>query len=377
MPAPPARIALRRLRNQHLVSSSLTSAPDVVRALAAVQSQDYGNAKWAIARRVHGRLVDADIERVIASGAILRTHVLRPTWHFVAREDARWMLELTAPRVNTAMNYHNRVLELDRSVFRRSNAALERALRDGEQLTRPELARVLRGARVDVSTGQRVGHLLMQAELDRVIISGARRGKQFTYALFDECVPSTPPRDRDEALADLALRYFRTRGPATLQDFGWWSGLTVADARRAVDINVRAIQRDISADRELWIAADATRASARATRVAHLLPNYDELFVGFRDRLAFAERLRESSPNARVDALLGHMLFIDGQIVGGWRRTVAKGVHVEVRLPRPITPIEQTLVTREIERFGAFLGVPATVRYRRGAIALTASAPRD
>jgi len=370
-------IALRRLRNQHLVAPSLGRAEDVVRLLGAVQAQDYGNAKWAVARRTPS-LTDADLERAFTSGAIVRTHVLRPTWHFVLPEDARWMLALTAPRVRMAMGYNNRVLEIDRAEFNRSNAALERALRDGAQLTRAELAAVLKRARVDVSTGQRVGHLLMRAELDQVIVSGARRGNQFTYALFDARVPPAPARDRDDALRELAWRYFRTRGPATIQDFAWWSGLTVGDAKRAVEINGRALARENADDREYWTVADAPMERTPAPRrMAHLLPNYDELFVGFRDRLAFAERLRERAPRARVDALLGHMLFIDGQIVGGWRRSLGKHVDVDVRTPAPLTAGEQTLVAREIERFGAFLGRPARVRYRRGAIALTASAPRD
>ena len=340
-----------------------------------MQSQDYGSAKWAVARRTES-LTDADVEGAIVSGTILRTHVLRPTWHFVLREDARWMLELTAPRIRASMSYHDRALELDRDVFRRSNTALERALRDSTQLTRAELALVFRRARVAAPTGQHVGHLLMRAELDRVIISGARRGKQLTYALFDDRVPASPRRDRDLSLQDLSQRYFATRGPATLQDFAWWSGLTVADARRAVEINGRALARETIAGREHWSASDA-RDVVRVPRVAHLLPNYDELFVGFRDRLAFAERLRKHSPTARVDALLGHMVFIDGQIVGGWRRTLGSTVDIEVRVPSALSAVEQKLVAREIRRFGDFLGVPARVRYRRGAVALTAEAPQD
>lgn len=376
MPRDTLAIARRRLVNQYLVGPPLKSATAVVGQLGAVQAQDYGSAKWAIARRTAG-LTDSDVERDIASGDILRTHVLRPTWHFVLREDIRWMLALTAPRVSQSMGYNNRALGLDRAVFRRSNAALERALRDGRQLTRAELAEVLARAKVHVPTGQHMGHLLLQAELDAVVISGARRGKQFTYALFDERVPAATVRDREDALAELASRYFRTRGPATVQDFAWWSGLTVADAKRAIQICATAIIRESYDDREYWRAADARRAPPRASRVAHLLPNYDELFVGYRDRLAFAHRLRASDPNARVDALLGHMLFIDGQIVGGWRRTLGSRVDVEVRLPAPLSAAEQKLVAREGARFGAFLGAPVRLRYRRGAIALTAATSRD
>jgi len=370
-----SHVALRRLYNQHLGSPPLATAQDVVRALGAVQSQDYGSAKWAVARRTES-LTDPDVERAVDSGAILRTHVLRPTWHFVLREDARWMLGLTAPRIRMSMSYHDRELGLDRVVVRRSHAVLERALRDGQQLTRAELAELFRRARVAAPTGQHVGHLLMRAELDRVIISGARRGKQATYALFDDRVPPAPERERDESLQDLARRYFATRGPATLQDFAWWSGLTVADAKRAVEINGRALNRESIAGRDHW-SARGSRDGAPVTRGAHLLPNYDELFVGFRDRLAFAERLRIQNPKARVDALLGHMLFIDGQIVGGWRRTLGRTIDVEVRVPSALSATEQKLVEREIRRFGDFLGAPARVRYRRGAVALTAASSRD
>jgi len=356
-------IARRRLENQHLVSPTLTEAADVVRALGAVQSQDYAGATWAVAQRTKG-LTEADVDRGIASGAILRTHVLRPTWHFVLPEDIRWMLELTAPRIRGAMAYYDRQLGLDANVFRKSNAVFERVLRDGQQLTRVELSAVLRRAGVDVSTGQRVGNMLLRAELDRVIIRGARRGKQFTYALFDERVPAAAPRDRDAALDDLTRCYFATRGPATVQDFAWWSGLTVADAKRGVEIAAAFVKCEIRDGGAYW-HVPSKRAFPRAARVAHLLPNYDELFVGFKDRAAFAERLRRVRANHRVDALMGHILFVNGQIVGGWRRTRGKTVEVELRLLVPLTAPERDLARRAAERFGEFLGTPVRVRIRR------------
>jgi winged helix DNA-binding protein len=353
-------IAQRRLRNQHLVAPTLSDAAGVVRALGAVQAQDYAGAKWATAQRTKG-LSDGDVERAMTSGAILRTHVLRPTWHFVLPEDARWMLELTAPRVRAAMAYYHRKWELDPKVFRKSHAVMERALRDGAHLTRAELADAVRHAGVNVSAGERIGHLLMVAELDRVIISGARRGKQFTYARFDERVPATPPRDRDEALHDLTRRYFATRGPATLHDFAWWSGLTLADAKRGVEAAGSFLNRQTHDGRAYWHAA-AARTSARAARVAHLLPNYDEYFVGFKDRSAFAERVRHIRASRRVNALMGHILSVDGQIVGGWRRTLGKTVEVELDLLVSLTAAERNLVGRAATRFGEFLSLPVHVQ---------------
>jgi hypothetical protein len=355
-------IARLRLENQHLVSPAFENPVDAVRALGAVQSQDYAGAKWALAQRTRG-LADRDVEHAVASGAILRTHVLRPTWHFVLPEDARWMLALTAPRVAQAMAYYMRTWELDAQAFRRSNKALERALRDGAQLTRGELGAVLQRAGVNVSTGQRLVGLLMHAELDRVIISGARRGAQFTYASFDVRVPAAAERDRDDALQELARRYFATRGPATLQDFAWWSGLTVADARRGVEAAGDFLARETHDGHAYWYASTrVTRGPLRRSRVAHLLPNYDEYFVGFKDRSAFSERLRRVAPDHPVHALMGHILVVDGQIVGGWRRTLGKQVNVELRLLVSLTPPERILVQRAVARFGEFLGAPARIQ---------------
>ncbi|HKW40571.1 MAG TPA: winged helix DNA-binding domain-containing protein [Gemmatimonadales bacterium] len=363
MPSSLNAVARRRLVNQHLLSPTLREATAVVRVLGAVQSQDYGAAKWAIAQRAKG-LTDVHIDQVFAGGALLRTHVLRPTWHFVLPEDARWMLELTAPRIRGAMAYYNRTLELDATVFRASHQAMERALRDGRYLTRVELSAALGRAGVDVSSGQRVGNLLMQAELDGVIISGPRRGKQFTYALFDERVPPAARRDRDDALHDLTLRYFATRGPATLQDFAWWSGLTVADAKRGVETASRSLLRE-ALDGEPYWSAPAGPAPHRWRRVAHLLPNYDEYFIGFKDRSAFAERLGCVVTQARFDALMGHVVFVDGQIVGGWRRSLGATADVELRLLVKLSAAERSLVRRATRRFGEFLRLPVRLVHRR------------
>lgn len=351
------RVVKQRLHSQHLVSPTLTDAAAVVSMLGAVQAQDYLGARWAIAQRTKG-LTESDVERTIASGRVVRTHVLRPTWHFVLPEDIRWMLALTAPRIRAAMAYHVRQLGLEPPTFRKSAVTLERALRDGKQLTRTELGAELLRAGVKATTGEQVGQLLMRAELDGLIVSGARRDKQFTYALLDERVAAAPARERDDALHELTQRYFATRGPATLRDFAWWSGLTVADAKRGVESAASLLERDGA----VYWHASSRPASTRSQRVAHLLPNFDEYFVGFRDRSAIAERLRGVRKPSKVDALMGHVLCIDGQLVGGWRRTLGKTAEVEVRLLVRLTAAERTLVQRAAERFGRFLQLPVDVR---------------
>jgi hypothetical protein len=354
-------IARRRLASQHLAAATITTPAEVVCLLGAVQAQDYAGAKWALGMRARG-VDDAAVEQAMSDGSILRTHVLRPTWHFVAPADIRWMLALTAPRVSAAMASYNRKLELDAAVFRRSNTALTRALRDGKQLTRTELAAVLRRARVSVDGTQRLGHLMMRAELDGVICSGARRGKQFTYALLEERVPPAAPLGRDEALLELTKRYFATRSPATPHDFAWWSGLTVADATRGIDMAGPTLEREVIDDRTYWVDPSA-RSRREASPTARLLPNYDEFFIGFRDRSAIGERLKSSELVTGGDALTAHVVVVDGQLVGGWKRTPRKkAVVVELNLLTRLTDSEERAVAAAAEAYGNFLKLPVELR---------------
>ena len=207
----PSDIARLRLINQHISAPRFSEPAKVVEWLAAVQAQDFEGAKWSLGLRMLGAK-DGGIEQAFSEGAILRTHLLRPTWHFVTPTDIRWMLALTALRVHQANAYMYRKLGLDNAVLKRSNAALATSLPE-KQLTRDELREVLQRAGIQVDGEFRMGYLLMRAELDGIICSGGRRGKQFTYALFDDRVPPSQPFRRDEALAELARRYFRSRGP--------------------------------------------------------------------------------------------------------------------------------------------------------------------
>src|SRR5579872_4054415 len=195
----PLDICRLRLAGQFLTSTGPATPADVVKILGAVQSQDYAGAKWALAQRVPG-VTDATVDAAIDAGAILRTHVLRPTWHFVAPADVRWMLALTGARVKAKMAGPNERLDIGRALVRRSNAVFEKALSGGRSLTRAELAAELRRARLGVVAGQRLAHLVMVAELDGVVVSGPRRGKQFTYALLEERAPAVAPISTEEAL---------------------------------------------------------------------------------------------------------------------------------------------------------------------------------
>src|SRR6266487_1491890 len=253
-------IAYKRLHNQLITQQTFEKADDVVRWLCAVQAQDYAAAKWALGLRMQNSTDDM-IEQAFTDGTILRTHMMRPTWHFVLPADIRWMLALTAPRVKAAIAYYSRTLGLDDTIFTQSNTLLAKALQGGKQLTRAELVSVLQRAGIATDNLQRIGHIIVRAELEGIICSGARRGKQFTYALLDERAPQARMLDRDEALSELARRYFTSHGPATLQDFVWWSGLTIADAKTGLEMVRSQLMHEVVDSQTYWRSTSMTPAN--------------------------------------------------------------------------------------------------------------------
>ena len=350
-------IARQRLAGQDLIAPTRNQPRDVVARLGAMQAQDFAGAKWAIGLRTRG-LKDADVERAFNDGDIIRTHVLRPTWQFVAPGDLRWMLTLTGPRVHALSAGRYRELGLDPAVFRRSRTVLEKALRDGRHLTRTELARAYQRARIETKTPQRLVYLLANAELDGLICSGPRIGKQHTYALLEERVPRSGLVGRDEALLDLTVRYFTTRGPATLNDFAWWSGLTVADGKRGVE-QARSRLEQVTIEGRAYWRGEGQRDDLPETGTALLLPNYDEYFIGFKDRSAIGEAVAQSKVKLPAGAFLAHIVVVDGQVAGGWKRAMEKNAaRVDLTPLATRTPGAQRAIAAAAEQFGRFLGVP-------------------
>lgn len=347
-------VANQRLQNQRLTSSDFTKPTDVVKWLGAVQAQDYYGAKWALAQRMVGATDDA-IEKAFAEGKILRTHVMRPTWHFVAPADIRWMLRLTAPRVSASNSHYHRQLELDDAVFRRSNKALAAALRGGKQLTRDVLRNILQQAGISAQ-GLRFGHILARAEIDGVVCSGARRGKKFTYALLDERAPQTKDLAADEALAELTRRYFFSHGPATLQDFVWWSGLTTADARAGIEMIRRRLVQEVIDGKTYWVP-HSTPARKALSRTAYLLPAYDEYLVAYKDRSAALEPIsgKRAIPG---NAVFSSPIVIGGCVVGYWKRSLKEDSVVITLNPfAPFSKAKVRAVDEAAHRYGSFLGL--------------------
>jgi hypothetical protein len=355
------KIAWARLRSQRLAGGRLAGPEDVVGWLGAVQAQEYHLAKWGLALRMR-RARDASVERSFAAGAILRTHVMRPTWHFVTPADIRWLLALTAPRVRAAVAHYDRKLGIDAAVIGRANRAIASALAGGAALTRGELKLVLERAGVAVDGTQRLAHVIMHAELDAVICSGGRRGKQFTYALLDERVPTTRLPPRDEALAELARRYFTSHGPAQLRDFAWWSGLTSAEARAGLEMSRHHLAGEEIEGKRYWLAP-TTRTLVRPARAAYLLPPYDEYLIAYRDRSAALDPALWK-PGAGRDPFAAPVV-LDGRVIGGWRRTSdTDGDSITLDLAARPSRADAQLVEQAARRYGAFLGLDVAIGYR-------------
>ncbi len=347
----------QRLANQHLAQPQFADPAALVAWLGAVQAQDYYGAKWALAQRLQ-RASDASLEQAFDDGRILRTHVMRPTWHFVAPADIRWLLALTAPRVRALLAQYDRQLQVDAALRHRSQAVLTRALQGRQALTRAELDRALKAAGIH-QNGQGLGHLVMHAELSGLICSGPRRGKQFTYMLLEERVPPTLPLSRDEALAELVRRYFISHGPAQAADFAWWSGLTMADARRGLELLGGQLVCEAIGGQDYWLAPSSPAPRARA---AYLLPNYDEYTVAYRDRDAYFDPRHAAGLDPRTSSPFSNAILIRGRVAGFWKRTLSKGaVSVETRWLAPPSAAQMRAVVAAAKRYGEFLGLAASV----------------
>jgi hypothetical protein len=261
------------------------------------------------------------------------------------------MLALTAPRVHAVNAAYYRKFDLDQSVLTRGIDLLARALQGGNALTREELRGVLEQAGIATRFEQRMAYLVMRAELDGILCSGPRRGKQFTYMLLDERAPHARSLERDEALAELTRRYFLSHGPATVQDFVWWSGLTAADTRLGLEMTGSQLVKEVIDSKTYWFSPSAPPAR-EPIPAAFLLPNYDE-FGSHKDRSAVFD-----AENAN-NLVFSHIVVIDGRVAGTWKRTFQKrAVVLETDFFSPLTTAEKQAVQAAAARFGAFLELP-------------------
>lgn len=342
-------------------SAGLATATDVVALLTCVQSQEQAQALWSLGMRTPG-LDEAAVRRELDEARFVRTHILRPTWHFVAAADVRWLQALTAPRVQQANATQFRRTDLTPAVLDRAAGLILDALAGGRYQSRPELAAVLRAGGIEAD-GQRLAYVLMHAELEALVCSGPLRGTTSTYAVLDERIPPTPAMPAEAMLAELTWRFFSGHGPAEVKDFTRWSSLTISQARAGLELIGDRLQRVVVDGLELWY--DPLRGGAladgepdppeqHAGTPVLLTPLYDEVTLSY-PRLNFPIASNHPHPPG-YDTYTGSVLA-GTQNIGAWRRTVrARRVAVETWLAPGLSPATVTAVDSAAQRLAAFLG---------------------
>ena len=384
-----------RLKSQMLREPGAASPEDALRNLLAVQAQEFAYARWSLAQRTSAQgtsgrtpaATAADVELAVADGRILRTHILRPTWHFVHRDDLRWLMVLSAPRLHQANAGMYRTTRIDAAAAERSGQVLAEAVRGGNHLTREQLAVRLQDAGF-AAKGVELAYLIMHAEISAVLVSGTPvrspgGALKQTYALFDERVPPGPdaplsrPLSRAEALAELVRRYFTSRGPATVKDCSDWSGLTMADIRHgllnALEDDRAALETTVIDGVEFYSSpeTDAGAAPAPGRPFVDLIQCYDEYVMGYS---ATRHYLGGTAPAIPADGALMHVVLLNGRMIGSWRHVLLPGrCELDIRLSTSAAPASAAAAERldaavddAVARYAAFLGIPAT-RVQSGA----------
>lgn len=345
-------IANLRMINQQIAGSKFLSAKELVSWMGAMQAQDFAMAKWAIGLRLPGS-TEKDIETAIDNGEIIRTHLLRPTWHLVSSDDIYWMLRLTAPHIKSSMKSRDKQLGLDEKVYSKSNAILIDALQNNNHLTREELVVRLNEANIETSDN-RAAHIMMQAELEGIICSGITKKKKQTYALLSERVKEEKVLSREEALNKLANTYFKSHGPATLKDFSWWSGLPAADSRKALELAKSGFISETIEGETYWFTITETDA-LKMEKSVYILPAFDEFIISYKDRTSTLH-LDHHSKAVSSNGIFRPVIVVNGQVEGIWKRSPVKNKFLlETGFFNPEARISQKLVEEAVSSFGNFL----------------------
>ena len=348
-------IGLQRLSRLLVTDEQPVRPQEAAAHIGLIQAQDYLGALWAVGLRLQGS-TEKHVEQSLASRQFIRTWPARGTLHFVAAADVRWMLALLTPRVLSGSAGRFRRLELDEAVFARSRDVCIDGLQGGKIVSREEMYRLLENQRISTA-GQRGIHILWRLAQEGLLCFGPRQGKQHTFVLLDEWLPAAAnSRSADESLAELALRYFSSHGPAALQDFTWWSGLSGTQAREALELVKNRLVADGPGTQALWRAPSLPPAAGQAP-AAVLLPAFDEYLVGYKERSAVLDPRQVKQINAG-GGMLNPVIVIDGQVAGTWKRTLRKqSVSITPAWFDPPGEAGLDAFQAAARRYAAFLGL--------------------
>jgi len=355
-------ISNTRLITQQIAATTFTSPKEIVGWMGAMQAQDYRMAKWAIGLRLPG-ITDALIEDSFNEGGILRTHVLRPTWHFVSAEDIYWLLELSAPQMKCAMKSRDKQLGLDEKIFIKSNSIITKALSGGKHLTRTELMVKLEKAKISTNE-QRLIHLMYYAELSCVVCSGKIIDGNQTYAMLEERVKKPKQIHRDEALAKLAERYFKSHCPATMEDFTWWSGLNITDAKHALEMIKKNFISETIKSKTYWFT-DSISIPEKTKSSLYLLPAFDEFIISYKDRTAVLEPAHHAKAFTN-NGIFHPTIVMNGKAVGLWKRNIQKDkVILEAEFFEKASKTVRISVEKKFKLFSNFLEKKPEVKFSK------------
>ena len=347
-------IALHRLINQQVAQHRWSKVGKLVAWLGAIQAQDYLGAKWSMALRIPGT-IESDIDKAIATKTIIRTWPMRGTLHFVAAADVHWMRILLTPRIIAGSARRQDELELTTAVYARCEKIFIKALRGGRQVTREALCALLEKEKISAK-GPRSYHIFWRLAQEGLLCFGAHEGSQSTFALLDEWAPNAKAREREDSLAELAKRYFIGHGPATLQDFVWWSGLKISDARAALEMAAPSLAKEIVEGKTYWMARDMP-ALPKDMEPVHLLPGFDEFLLGYTDRRATLDPKHAQKICPGFNGVFMNTVLIDGKVRGTWKRVIKKNAVTLTPIPfKSFIRAEKKDIAVVAERYGQYLG---------------------
>ena len=355
-----------RLQNQQ-ISSKVEDPRSVTKRLGAVQAQDYSASLWAIGLRCK-RATKSDIEAAVAARKITRTWLMRGTLHFAASSDIAWMLKLFSPRLVHTAEARDRHLGLTDEVVGRTMSLFRNALQGGRRLSRSQMYQVMEKGGVPASDNLGY-HMLYRAAWDGLICFGPNAGKEQTFVLAEEWLPRPAPIDRDEALAEVVVRYYSGHGPATVKDCAWWSGLSVSEVRAGME-KASSKLREETVDGTAYHMPRRQAGQAASSRSVYLLPAFDEYLVGYEDRSAILGSRETQKWIGEAKASVVHSngifmptLIVDGAVAGVWKRANTKAGLVVTLTPFRKLGSEQTAEARErAKEYGRFFETAAALR---------------
>ena len=341
-----------RTLSQQLVNPVFNNPVDLVTWMGAVQAQEYNMCKWAVGIRLQSATL-ADVNKALEKGEIIRTHILRPTWHLVSAKDIRWMLKLSRQRIKSALTSYGKGFEVTEELCNKAYSVIERILEGGKSMTKQELGEELSKAGITDDSTQ-LSLVISHAEIEGILCSGGDKNKKPTYALFEEQVPSAAELSKEEALARLATVYFRSHSPANIEDFTWWSGLNITEAKQAISLIQAELITDTFASQNLYLH-QSWGGNIKCDKTFHFLPSYDEYLISYKDRSSVLDKAHYSKA-FNTFGIFQPVIKYNGEVVGNWKK-VKKGskVTLEPTFFKANTRVNKKLMEKAEKRFVEFM----------------------